>query len=133
MMEREQLRLSVLKNLRQGLINRRQAAHELGVSERHIRRLLTKLQDEGDQAVIHGLRGRRSPRKLSTPRREEIVKILSGHKRYGPTEASEYLASEHGIQIGREALRQLMIDAGLWPAKQRKCAPMRHEQTPDNN
>ncbi len=39
---------------------------------------------------------------------------------YGPTLASKRLKAKHQIHIGREALRQLMIQAGLWRARRRQ-------------
>jgi hypothetical protein len=35
---------------------------------------------------------------------------------FGPTLASEYLARQHGLLIGREALRQLMISKPAYGA-----------------
>jgi hypothetical protein len=47
---------------------------------------------------------------------EDVLRILSQemYRDFGPTLASEYLAEKHGLKIGREALRQLMMAAGLW-------------------
>ena len=54
--------------------------------------------------------------------RERILEILShdNYRDFGPTAASEELASKHDIGIGREALRQLLIAAGRWRAKGQK-------------
>ena len=58
-----------------------EAAEELDVSERHVKRLLVKLKQEGDQAIIHGLRGR-SNRKIEEETRQKAVEILrrDGHR-----------------------------------------------------
>ena len=55
--------------------------------------------------------------------REKIVRILSEevYRDFGPTLGSEYLEDKHDIQIGREALRQVMISAGLWRARGQKA------------
>src|SRR5258708_813532 len=76
-----------------------------------VRRMLKKLKTSGDKAVIHGLRGRASNRKRSQKDRDKIVQILSQevYHGFGPTLAVEYLAKHHKIQIGREALRKLMM------------------------
>ena len=68
MTQRDRDRLSALKKAKKGLITQRQAAEEIGQTERHIRRLLAKLNREGDQAVIHGRRGKRSNRKVDARR-----------------------------------------------------------------
>jgi len=123
MTQRERDRLVVLKKAQKKHITQRQAAEELKISERQVRRLLGKLKEVGDRAVVHGLRGRRSNRRLEEKLREKAVQILSEevYRGFGPTLASEYLASKHKLRIGREALRQLMLQAGLWrqrPASQ---------------
>jgi hypothetical protein len=92
------------------------------MTPRQVRRLLGRLKEEGDQAVIHKLRGRPSRRKTDPRIREEAVGILSQqiYRDFGPTLASEYLAGKHGIHIGREALRQMMTEAGLWQPRRQK-------------
>ena len=114
-------RLLVLKKAQKDLITQRQAATELDLTERHVRRLLGRLKAQGDSSVIHGLRNRPSHRKLSEETREKIVRIVSQeYPDFGPTIASEYLANKHKLRIGREALRQVMIAAGLWRARTQK-------------
>jgi transposase len=122
MTQRDRDRLVVLKKASKKLIRQSQAAAELELSTRQVRRLLRRLKQKGDKAVIHGLRGRRSNRKLSEEDRDKIVRILSQevYRGFGPTLASEYLWKKHDIAIGREALRQIMIGATLWRARQQK-------------
>jgi transposase len=122
MTQRERDRLVVLKKAQKKLITQVQAAGELGVSERQVRRLLGKVKEQGDRGVIHGLRGRVSKRKVSESEREKAVRILSQqeYRDFGPTLAGEYLAKKHGVKIGREALRQIMMAAGLWRSRRQK-------------
>ena len=122
MTQRDRDRLVVLKKAQKKLITQSQAAQELDVSERHVRRLLARLRETGDKSVIHGLRGRESNRKVSAEVREKAVRILSGelYRGFGPTLASEYLAMKHRLAIGREALRQLTKQAGLWRSRKQR-------------
>src|SRR5688572_10191201 len=122
MTQRDRDRLVVLKKAQKKLITQKQAAGELGLTERHVRRLLKQLKARGDKAVIHALRGRPSNRKLSEELRQRILQILSQneYRDFGPTAASEELAHRHDIRIGREALRQLLISEGRWQAKKQK-------------
>jgi transposase len=115
-------RLVVLKKAQKKLITQRQAAAELDLSERQVRRLLIRLKEVGDRAVVHGLRERPSNQRLSEKTREKAVRILSQdvYRGFGPTLASEYLAKKHKVKIGREALRQLMQQAGLWRSRKQK-------------
>jgi|SRR5579863_7275176 len=122
MTQKDRDRLVVLKKAEKKLITQRQAAEELGVTERHVRRMLVKLKKAGDRSIVHGLRGRPSNRKLSPELREQAVRILSQevYHGFGPTLASEYLTHKHKLRIGREALRQWMIQAGLWRGRKQK-------------
>lgn len=122
MTQQDRDRLVVLKKAERKLITQNQAAAELGLCERQIRRLLKRLASDGDKAVLHGLRGRASNRKLSETERQRALTILSlpEWKGFGPTLASYHLAKDHGIRIGRETLRQMMQQAGLWRANKQK-------------
>jgi len=122
MTQRDRDRLVVLKQAHKRQITQEQAAAQLECTERHVRRLVKRLKSEGDQAVIHGLRGRASNRKRSEKDRDKIVRTLSQevYQDFGPTLAAEYLAQQHKLQIGREALRKLMMTAGLWQGRRRK-------------
>jgi hypothetical protein len=93
MTQRERDRLVVLKKAQKKLITQRQAAAELQLDERQIRRLLVRLKEVGDRAVVHGLRQRPSNRRLSGETPESAVRILSQavYRGFGPTLASEYL------------------------------------------
>lgn len=122
MTQAERDRLVVLKKAQKKLITQKQAAAELEVTERQVRRLLARLRQEGDKAVVHGLRGRASNRRLSEEDRGKAVAVLSQdvYRGFGPTLASEYLARKHKLRIGREALRQIMMEAGLWRGRKRR-------------
>jgi hypothetical protein len=122
MTQRDRDRLVALKKAKQGLITQRQAAEEIGQSERHVRRLLKKLKQKGDAALVHGLRGRRSNRKLEEKTKRAAIEALSDkvYVGFGPTLASEYLADKHDIHAGRETVRTWMIEGKLWRAKRER-------------
>ena len=119
MTQKERDRLVALKKAKKKLITQREAAAEIGVSERQVRRMLRSMQERGDRAVIHGARGRRSNRKIAEEQRREAIEILSQevYRGFGPTLAAEYLAKKHKLRVGRETLRGWMIAAKLWRAK----------------
>jgi len=115
-------RLVTLKKAKKRLITQRQAAEELGLSVRQVQRLLYGLKKRGDKAVIHGLRGKPSNQRIGKSVEEEAVQILSAdlYKGFGPTLASEYLADKHDIDVSKETVRQWMMRAKLWRAKEQK-------------
>ena len=89
-------RLVALKKAKKKLITQREAAEELGISVRHVKRLIYALKKHGDKAVVHGLRGRPSNRRIEERIEQEAVKILSApvYAGFGPTLAAEYLAKK---------------------------------------
>ena len=115
-------RLVTLRKTKKRLITQRQAAEELGVSVRQVKRLVYALKKRGDKAVIHGLRGKPSNQGIAKSVEEEAIQILSAdlYKGFGPTLASEYLADKHDIEVSKETVRQWMIRAKLWRAKEQK-------------
>jgi transposase len=115
-------RLVALKKAAKGLITRKQAAGELNISERQVYRLLAALRERGDKAVIHGLRGRPSNRKLEVSMQQKAIEILADAKLrdYGPTLASQYLSKKHNISVSKETMRQWMGSAGLWQARNQR-------------
>jgi hypothetical protein len=57
-------RLVTLKKAKKKLITQSEAAAELALSIRQVQRLLESLQEGGDKAMIHGLRGKPSNRRI---------------------------------------------------------------------
>ncbi|MGB7098248.1 MAG: ISNCY family transposase [Xanthobacteraceae bacterium] len=119
MTQAERDRLVALKKAKKKLITQKQAAEELGITERHVRRLLRALKRRGDKAVVHALRGLPSNRKVDVETQREAVAILTQpvYRGFGPTLASEYLAKKHTIEVSRETVRLWMIRAKLWRAR----------------
>ena len=115
-------RLVALKKVQKKVITQREAAEELELSIRQVQRLLYGLQDQGDKAVIHGLLGRPSNRRIEERIERQAVKILSApaYEGFGPTLASEYLGKKHGIEASKETVRQWMIRGKLWTGKREK-------------
>jgi len=118
MTQGERDRLVALKKAKKKLITQKQAAEEIGITERQVRRLVQKLRRKGDQAVIHELRGRESNRKLSVEVEQRAITVLADpvYRGFGPTLASEYLHKLHQITVSKETLRRWMVKAGLWRA-----------------
>ena len=116
MSQQERDWLDWLKRARDGKLTQREASERMGVSERWVRKLLRRMQKQGDSVVVHGLRGRPSNRKIAAQRRETALTILRRPEwhDFGPTFAAEQLGKQHHIEVGKETLRGWMIDAGLW-------------------
>lgn len=96
-------------------ITQKQAAERMQVSERWVRKLLNRMRLVGDRAVVHGLRGKPSNRRIPDPTRHKVIELLqTEYKELGPTLAAAYLSDQHGVRISKETLRQWMIHENLW-------------------
>ena len=120
--QRDRDRLAVLKQVRDGHVSARRGAELVGLTPRHFRRLRRKWELEGDGAVIHGLRARRSNRALPQDLKEHVL----GRARepvfrdFGPTLLAEHLLVDPEIgALNAHTLRQWMIEAGLWKPRRR--------------
>lgn len=115
MSRKERDRLKVLAQVEEGKLSQRAGAEALGLSVRQVRRLQARYQARGDAGLVHGLRGRRSNRKLDEAVRQRVLEAIDKRYRdFGPTLASEYLAQCEGIEVSRETVRCWMMQAGLW-------------------
>ncbi|EDI4631198.1 ISNCY family transposase [Salmonella enterica subsp. enterica serovar Poona] len=104
------------RNLRPG-----QAAEMLGITPRHCSRLLKRYRQSGPLGMNNQSRGRTGNRLLPASLTDQALNIIrERYADFGPTLARENLAENHGIVLGKETLRRLMIKTGLWvPRKQR--------------
>lgn len=118
--QRERDRLKVLHEVDQKHLTQVAAAKRLQVTDRHVRRMLLGLRQRGDGALVHGLRGRPSNRRLAAKLQEKILtRLRQRYADFGPTLAAEHLAQE-GFAVSRETLRKWMTRAALWrPRRQR--------------
>jgi transposase len=118
MSQRERDRLHWLKQTQSKQITQAKAAERMGVSERWVRKLLGRRRRHGDRVVVHGLRGRRSNRRLPEALRKRVLGLIAReYKDFGPTLIAEYLQSEHGMVVGKETVRKWMTAAELWNPK----------------
>ena len=73
-------RLASLKKAKKKLITQKEAAEELDITERQVRRLLRKLKKRGDKAVVHALRGQPSNRKTEVQVQQRAVRNMPDHQ-----------------------------------------------------
>ena len=120
--QKERDRLKVLTESKKGLITQAQAASQLEISERQVRRLLRKLRAVGDRAVVHGLRGQASNRRIDTGLEKCAIQELSRPEchDFAPTFAAEHVSKVLDRRLGRDTVRKWMIEAGLWKSRKRQ-------------
>lgn len=121
--QQERDRLKVLHEASKRQITQQRAAAQVGLSERQVRRLIAQMRQVGDRAVVHGLRGRASNRRIDRKIERRAVAELSkpACRDFGPTYAAEHVSKQLGIRIGKDTVRKWMIGAGLWQSRRREC------------
>jgi DNA-binding Lrp family transcriptional regulator len=119
--QRDRDRLKELHGVIRGQQGLRDAARHLGLSTKQVRRLRERIVEEGDQGVIHRLRGRSSNRGIPPRIRAKALKRLrrEEYHDFGPTLAAEHL-ERIDIHVSRETVRKWMQEAGLWRPRSRK-------------
>jgi len=122
---------SVIKKLRDGLIVAREAARQLSLTVRHVRRLKKKVEQKGAKALIHGNIGKERNRRIDETKREEVATIIKGrYHEFVPILAKEKLEEKHGIALSIETIRTLMIKGKLWKPRGRKTTKARRSWRP---
>jgi transposase len=120
MSQRERDRLRVLHSVLEGQRSQVEAARLLRLSTRQVRRLLQRLQQGGDAALVHGLRGQPSNhRKDAKLRRRALQLYRKDYPDFGPTFAAEKLA-ERGLEVSADTLRRWLLTEGLWQPQRRR-------------
>jgi transposase len=118
---KEVRRLQAMQSLQDGNITQSQAAVALSTSERQVRRIYRRYREQGPEGVVSGHRGKPAGNRLEPAVAAVAADLVrTKYPDFGPTFANEKLRAEHGISIGTESLRQIMIVAGLWAPKRAK-------------
>ena len=113
--QKELKRLHVIHRVLNAEITQAEASEILSLSERQIRRIVSRIRQEGDTGIIHKSRGKESNRKLPKKLTERVVYLYQQkYQGFGPTLFCEKLAEEESIHISDETARKLLIDEGLW-------------------
>jgi transposase len=122
MTQEELNRKTVIEQANDKRITQKEGAARLGTSERHFRRLLFRYRKQGDIGLVSQQRGKPGHRRLKEEKRKVIEEFIQEPRLedFGPTLMAEKLEEYTGIQICKETMRQVMIEAGLHQARSRR-------------
>ncbi|GBH24210.1 transposase [Burkholderia vietnamiensis] len=118
---RELDRLKVVEAVIEQRLMPWRAAERLGISRRHIERLVARYRAAGPVGLISQRRGHASNHQLAEDLAHRALSLIrERYADFGPTLACEKLWECHGLQLSKETVRKLMTEAGLWiPRRQR--------------
>lgn len=121
---REVDRLRIMEALEGRRLQQSDAARQLGISTRQVKRLLSRYREAGAAGLASGHRGKTANNAIADAVRRQALELVQKHyEDFGPTLAHEKLVDVHGLKLSRETLRQWMIGGGIWQSKRQ--APQR--------
>jgi hypothetical protein len=120
MSQRERDLLKVMGPVLQGQRTQAEAARLADLSVRQIRRIQCRLEEHGDGALVHGLRGKPSNHRFEATFRR---KVLAAYRQlfvgFGPTFACEKLLDLE-LAVSPDTLRRWLTTEGLWQRQRRR-------------
>ena len=123
MSQKEAPRAGLVRAARDGKITNSEGAAALGLSVRQFRRLRQAYRAEGAEGLVHGGRGRPSPRRLSAEIRQKVVALMLGkYAGFNDCHLTEKLHKVEKLPLSRELVRRLRLEAKL-PAKRKRRSP----------
>lgn len=130
MSHKELDRAGVIRQVVDGKLKQREAATQLDLSIRQVKRLVRTFRALGAAGLVSRHRGRPSNNRIEAAVRERYIGLVRTHYLdFGPTLAHEKLTEQHDFAHSVETLRAWMIADGLWRPRQRKRATI-HQRRP---
>lgn len=121
MSDKEIKRVQSMTQLEQRQLTQGNAAAQLGISVRQIKRLWRAYQEQGAAGLVNKSRGKPSHNQLRDEvKRQALNLILERYRDFGPTLATEKLVEMHGIKISDESVRKMMMAEGLWKHRRKR-------------
>ncbi len=119
--QKEQEKLAIIQGTLMGKLTNERAAIMLGISTRQIKRLKKKVREEGEEAVVHRLKGKQSNHHIDLSIKEKALSVIKEkYPDFKPTFATEKLVEEHGIHVSYGTTRLWMIEEKLWRPRKQK-------------
>lgn len=115
MSDKELSRVNVIQAVCEKRLRRRDAAGQLGLTERQVQRLVNRYRESGAAGLTHGHRGSQGNRCLPASLKLRVLTLVrQDYSDFGPTLAAEKLRERHDIVVSVETLRKWMTADGLW-------------------
>ena len=123
MMSRKEIkRYQVIRKVLDKQIKQKEVAEYFRLSPRQVRRIVKRVKEQGEQGIIHGLRGKEGNRKTVVSFKRKVLELYQkNYWDFGPTLATEKLLEREGIKVCDETLRLWLIKEGLRDHKKRSA------------
>lgn len=121
MSQKELTRYQLLGLVETGRITLQAASERMGLSYRQAKRWKKRYLAAGAAGLVHGNRGRPSPRGLSRELRARILELSdSRYSKFNDAHFTEKLEEKERIRVSRETVRRLRRSAGIKPKRKRR-------------
>lgn len=121
MSRKETERLKVISRIEHHELTVTEAAESLQVSERQLYRILERYHTQGEQGLIHCLRGCRSNQSYPPEMHTKAIRLYrEQYSDYGPTLFAEKLELYHSVTVSRRTLTRWLCQASLWAGTRKK-------------
>lgn len=100
MSDKEISRINVIQSVVEKRMRRRDAAHQLALTERQTQRLMNRFRESGAAGLVNLRRGRPGNHRLPESLKLRVLSLLHDHySDFGPTLAAEKLRERHNITV----------------------------------
>jgi transposase len=122
-------RLETARRIEAGELTVGEAAKVLGLSLRHTRRVRQRVKAKGKAGLVHGNRGRRSPRRTARATVKKVLALAKGKYRgFNDQHMTECLAEDDGVNLSRSTLRRVLRAGGIAAARRRRAPKHRRRR-----
>lgn len=128
MSREEAKRLHIIHQALNKQISQAEAASQIDLSDRQIRRMIKRIRKEGDEGICHRSRGKTSNHRIPKKVKDKTLKLFrEQYKDFNLVHATEKLSEVHGIAINDETLRLWLNEAEI-PYKKRRVKKHRQRR-----
>ncbi len=121
MNRQEQQRGLVIAEVDRGTLSVEEGAAVLGVSARHVRRILTAYRQRGIAAMAHGNRGKVPINAVDEETRQAVVALASTrYVGFNQVHLTEQLGEQEGIALSRSSVRRILGAVGIGSPRTRR-------------
>jgi transposase len=129
MSTREIDRMGVVQRVLERRLTHVKAGQLLGLGARQVARLCNAYEREGAMGLVSRKRGRASNRRIARETEDRIAQLVrTQYEDFGPTLVREKLHEIHGITVGKETVRRVLVRAGIWLPKDQRRLPKPHSR-----
>jgi transposase len=123
--QKEQGRVMVLNQVEMGKMTGGEASEVLGLSLRHLRRLLAAYRKEGVAALAHGNRGKKPYNAMEESLKRQVIDLAqSTYAGCNVQHFTELLAERENIILSRSSVRLILLKVGIKGPRKRR--PPKH-------